>query len=105
MPDDDRILVLVTTRASPDGTAVHRYVEGETYGPETDPPMPAGLAATFLREGWGEAIKDAANRKRSETQKGILKADKNVPGTEARSPCPPLIFCEVGDLRIPVLAV
>ena len=25
-----------------------------TYGPETDPPMPASLAATFLREGWAE---------------------------------------------------
>ncbi len=58
MPDDVRILVLVTTRASPDGAAVHRYLAGQVYGPETDPPMPAGLAETFLREGWGEAIED-----------------------------------------------
>ena len=54
MPEAIRILVLVTMRASPDGTAVHRYVAGKTYGPDSDPPMPAGLAATFLREGWGE---------------------------------------------------
>ena len=48
-----KVLVTVTTRASPDGTAVHRYVAGENYGPDSDPPMPAGLAAVFLREGWG----------------------------------------------------
>ena len=54
MADDGQILVTKTTRASPDGTAVHRYAEGETYGPESDPPMPAELAATFLREGWGQ---------------------------------------------------
>ena len=49
-----RILVLVTTRASPDGIAVHRYEAGQTYGPDSDPPMPADLAATFLAERWAE---------------------------------------------------
>ncbi len=58
MPDDVRILVLVTTRASPDGAAVHRYLAGQVYGPETDPRMSADLAAVFVREGWGEAIED-----------------------------------------------
>ncbi len=54
MPEAVRILVLVTARASPDGVTVHTYLAGETYGPDSDPPMQAGLAATFLREGWGE---------------------------------------------------
>ncbi len=64
-----RIRVLEMRRGSPDGVTVHRYLAGETYGPETQPPMPADLAETFLREGWGEAIKDAANRKRSAAAK------------------------------------
>ncbi len=38
--------------------------------------MPAGLAADALREGWGEAIQDGANQKRSNSQKGIPKAEK-----------------------------
>ena len=54
MPENVQILVTTTTRASPGGVNVHRYVAGETYGPETEPPMPADLAATFLRERWGE---------------------------------------------------
>ncbi len=54
MPDDVRILVTTTTRASPNGTDVYPYVAGEVYGVDSDPPMPADLAATFLREGWGE---------------------------------------------------
>ncbi len=54
MPEAVRILVLVTARASPDGVTVHTYLAGETYGPDSDPPMQASLAATFLRESWGE---------------------------------------------------
>ncbi len=49
-----RILVTATTRASPDGVTVHTYRAGEVYGPDSDPPMPPDLAATFLRERWGE---------------------------------------------------
>ena len=54
MPENVQILVTTTTLASPDGVNVHTYRAGETYGPETEPPMPADLAATFLRERWGE---------------------------------------------------
>jgi hypothetical protein len=54
MPETARIRVLITTRASPDGVTVHTYLAGHAYGPETNPPMPANLAATFLREAWGE---------------------------------------------------
>ncbi len=52
MPDDVRILT--TTRASPNGTDVYRYVAGRVYGSDTDPPMPPDLAAVFVREGWGK---------------------------------------------------
>ncbi len=55
MPDVALILVTTTTRASPDGLRVFTYDAGQSYGPESDPPMPAALAETFLREGWGEA--------------------------------------------------
>ncbi len=55
MPDDVRILVTTTTRASPDGLRVFTYDAGQSYGAESNPPMPAALAETFLREGWGEA--------------------------------------------------
>ena len=75
--------MLVTTPASPDGVTVHRYAAGQVYGVDSDPPMPADLAAVFVREGWGEAIEDAANRKRSESQKGIPKADKKRAGTSS----------------------
>ena len=54
MPKAGQIRVTTTTRASPDGVTVHRYLAGETYGPDSDPPMPADLAETFFREGWGE---------------------------------------------------
>ncbi len=60
MPEGTRILVTTTTRASPDGTAVHRYLAGETYGPDTDPPMPAELAVVFLRECWGQEVQAKA---------------------------------------------
>ncbi len=66
MPEGTRILVTVTTRASPEGRAVHDYLAGKTYGPDTDPPMPAGLAATFLREGWGEVCDVGANAAKSD---------------------------------------
>ena len=50
------IRVTKTTRGSPDpnGIATYLYRAGEVYGQATDPPMPAGLMAVFLREGWGE---------------------------------------------------
>ena len=63
-PEAVRILVLVTTRAAPDGVTVHLYLAGEVYGPDSDPPMPAALAATFLREGWGERCDGAEDASR-----------------------------------------
>ncbi len=54
MTDELRIRVLSDRRASPDGVTVHTYQAGEIYGPDSDPPMPADLAAVFLCEGWGE---------------------------------------------------
>ncbi len=59
-----QVLVNRNQRGSPDGIKINVYKAGKTYGPTTNPPMPADLATVFLREGWGEAIKDAANRKR-----------------------------------------
>ncbi len=59
-----QVLVNRNQRGSPDGIKVNVYKAGKTYGPTTNPPMPADLATVFLREGWGEAIEDAANRKR-----------------------------------------
>ena len=54
MPNDGRIRVVISSRASPDGVTVHTYEAGQVYGPDSDPPMPAGLAGVFVREGWGE---------------------------------------------------
>lgn len=59
-----QVLVNRNQRGSPDGIKINVYKAGKTYGPTTNPPMPADLATVFLREGWGEAIEDAANRKR-----------------------------------------
>ncbi len=56
MTDGGQIRVLITTRASPDGVTVHRYMAGQSYGVDSVPPMPPDLAATFLREGWGERV-------------------------------------------------
>ncbi len=55
-----RIRVLEMRRGSPDGVTVHRYLAGETYGPDTDPPMPADLAVVFLRECWGQEVQAKA---------------------------------------------
>ncbi len=43
---------------SPDGIKINVYKAGKTYGPTTNPPMPADLATVFLREGWGEICGD-----------------------------------------------
>ena len=59
-----QVLVNRNQRGSPDGIKINVYKAGKTYGPTTNPPMAADLATVFLREGWGEAIEDAANRKR-----------------------------------------
>ncbi len=60
MTDDGQIRVLITTRASPDGVTVHRYLAGQVYGPATVPPMPADLAVVFLRECWGQEVQAKA---------------------------------------------
>ena len=67
MPESVPIRVLSDRRASPDGGEhFHDYVAGQVYTGGSVPPMSASLAAEALREGWGEAIQDGANRKRSE---------------------------------------
>ena len=55
-----RVLVTKNQRARPDNTGVYLYKAGKTYGAETVPPMPADLAAVFVREDWGEEAKPAA---------------------------------------------
>jgi len=43
-----RVKMLRTTRGSPDGIRAFTYVEGEVYGPESDPPMTERLATVLL---------------------------------------------------------
>ncbi len=51
-----QVLVTKTQMGSPDGTTVHEYMTGKTYGPTTNPPMPLDLSAVLVREGWGEEV-------------------------------------------------
>ena len=51
-----QVLVTKTARGSPNGTTIHEYKAGKTYGPKSNPPMPTDLSAVFVREGWGEEV-------------------------------------------------
>jgi hypothetical protein len=50
--------MLETVRGAPAGHTVHTYRSGETYSPETEPPLSEELGALFLRDGMAERTED-----------------------------------------------
>ena len=48
-----KIRMLKTMQAAPNGIAIVTYSEGETYD------LPQNLAEIFIRESWGETLKNA----------------------------------------------
>ena len=91
MPDDVRILVTTTTRASPDGLRVFTYDAGQSYGAESNPPMPAALAETFLREGWGEACGEDGQASRVRVHEDPPHEDPPEDPPEPDAAC---VWCE-----------
>ena len=64
---------------------VFRYDAGQSYGPESNPPMPAALAETFLREGWGEPCGEDGQASR---------APEDPPHEEPAEPDAACLWCE-----------
>ena len=84
MPEGTRILVTKTTRAAPDGLTVYRYLAGEIYDLDSDPPMPADLAAVFLCEGWGERC----------GEEELVQKTAQVPPVEPEPDAPPRVHVQ-----------
>lgn len=63
------ITMKTTVQGSPDGIAVHTYLAGQTYGPQTNPPMTPALVAVFVKEGWADDAE--APQKAQEANKAV----------------------------------